>query len=249
MSVTIITPSFNKPRYVLDAIKSVISQTHQDWTYYIVDNSTDVATRNTIKDFLKKASDDRIKYLEVNFSDSLRERFHIPSVLCNALCLLADKKYIYYLSDDDMIHELCLESMVKFLEENFEFGACYCRGESIRFTVDSGQEKWIKVHEFPFGQTFNGTLLPDELVDGGQVLIKKSIIEKMFIASETINFFLMPKIKGASNHSDGIFLNKLTGYTEIHPCIYNSDKILLIHRNVVPKIINKRASFFGLLKN
>ncbi|MCX5726099.1 MAG: glycosyltransferase family 2 protein [Candidatus Saganbacteria bacterium] len=230
MSVTIITPSFNKPRYILDAIKSVISQTHQDWTYYIIDNSTDEITRKTIREFLHKVPDDRIKYLGVNFSDVFREKVYIPSILCNAAFMLADKKYLFYLSDDDIIHESCLESMVRFLEENHEFGACYCRADRLKLMNTFGKEIWIKDKEFPFGQTFDENILPDRIIDGGQVMCGKSIIEKIVSTEGMINLFLVPRIAGAYDHSDGVFLNKLTNYTKIPPCSHNSDKILLTHR-------------------
>jgi len=229
MSVTVITPSFNKSRYVLDAIKSVIAQTHQDWTYYIADNSTDGTTRKTIKDFLQKVSDERIKYLEVNFSDVFRRDVYVPSAVCNALYLLADKKYVFYISDDDILHELCLESMVRYLDENPEIGACYCRGESIRIADKRGKEKPEK-EGFPFGDIYDAEKLPDCKIDGGQVLCRKSIIERIISEQELINLFLLPKIKGASDHSDGIFLNKLARHVRIFPCPFNSEKALMTHR-------------------
>jgi glycosyltransferase involved in cell wall biosynthesis len=229
MSVTIITPSFNKSRYVLDAIRSVIAQTHQDWTYYIADNSTDGTTRKTIKDFLRSVPDDRIKYLEVNFSDIFRDNIYVPSAVCNALYLLADKKYVFYLSDDDVLHEDCLGSMVKYLDENPDHGACYCRGKSIRVADKQGKEK-PENEDFPFGDIYDAAKKPDCRIDGGQVLCRRSVIEQIIAEQELLNLFLMPNIKGAIDHIDGIFLNKLARHTGIFPCPYNSEKALMTHR-------------------
>jgi spore maturation protein CgeD len=230
MSVTVITPSFNKPQYVLDAIQSVIAQTYKDWTYYIIDNSTDGKTRKIIKEYLGKTPDERIKHLETDFSADFRNEIYVPSAICNAMYILADKKYILYLSDDDVLHKDCLGSMARYLDENPDIGACYCRGEIVELKGkhvirDTGDES-----ELHFGETFDMSNKPDCKIDGGQVLCRKSTIEQMIIGQELLNLFLMPRIKGAVDHSDGIFLNKLVHYTKILPCPYSSEKALLTHR-------------------
>jgi glycosyltransferase involved in cell wall biosynthesis len=38
MHVGIVTPAFNVAPYIGDAIRSVLAQTHQDWTMMIVEN-------------------------------------------------------------------------------------------------------------------------------------------------------------------------------------------------------------------
>jgi hypothetical protein len=120
--------------------------------------------------------------------------------------------------------------MVKYLDENPDLGACYCKWEKIRRIKKLGIEKLKKSRTFPFGDTFDEHNLPDMRIDGGQVLCRKSIIEKIVVAQELLNLFLLPRIEGATEHCDGIFLNKLARYTKIPPCPYNSEKALMTHR-------------------
>ncbi|MCC6933914.1 MAG: glycosyltransferase [Deltaproteobacteria bacterium] len=227
MGVSIITPSFNNPRYVLDTLRSVIGQSYQDWTLFLLDNSTDEHTRPILRDFLKSSGEQRIKYLEVNFTDSFRENIHISSSLCNAAFLLADQEYLLFLAHDDLLDQYCLESMATYLTERSDISACYCRGQRVG---KDNAGNWQKIAEFPFGLIYGEKNKPDCQIDGGQVLFRKSLVEQMIIAQETINLCLIPKIQGASHHTDGIFLNKLTRYTDIPPCPYHADAFLLTHR-------------------
>ena len=229
MSVTVFTFSYNKPKYVLDAINSVLTQVHKDLTYYIIENSTDNVTRKVIKDHLAKVNDNRVKYMEIDFIQELRDSIYVPAMLCDCIFPLADKKYVYYLSDDDVIHPECLSSMVRYLDECPQFGACYCRGSRDWLRGD----KFIKEMEFHFASTFNGTSNPpiwlDCVIDAGQVLQRKSILEKMIAREKTLHLFDIRRHE-ATHHSDGLFLNKLAKYTTIQPCPYGEDKCLMTHR-------------------
>ena len=64
--VSILTPSFNKPEYVAEAINSVLKQTFTDFEYWLIDNSTDTVTRPLLRRLTQK--DPRLKYLEHDFS-------------------------------------------------------------------------------------------------------------------------------------------------------------------------------------
>ena len=59
VSVSIITPTYNRAHTIQKAIDSVLKQTYQDWEMIIVD---DGSTDNT-EEIVKKSKDPRIKYL------------------------------------------------------------------------------------------------------------------------------------------------------------------------------------------
>jgi len=221
--VTVITPSYNKPKYVLDSIKSVINQTFKDWDYIIFENSTDGITRDVIKNYLKEAKDDRIIYIESNFGQSTRDKCYIPSIICNAGYLIGSGNYIFYISDDDIIDPACLESMVRYSEENQ--ASCYVRAARSWLRGD----KFVTEDALQFGITFTSLVKPDCQIDGGSVLYRKSVIENIVASEGGMNLFHTQK-HADTHHEDGLFLNKYASYDPIRPCAYNSDKMLLIHR-------------------
>ncbi|MFH1231702.1 MAG: glycosyltransferase [Planctomycetota bacterium] len=57
--ISIITLTYNHEKYIADCIRSVISQTYQNWEMIIVDDGSTDRTQNIIKSF----SDNRIKYI------------------------------------------------------------------------------------------------------------------------------------------------------------------------------------------
>ena len=58
--VSVIMPSYNTADYIADSLKSVISQTYQNWELIIVD---DCSTDNT-DDIVSYFSDNRLKYMK-----------------------------------------------------------------------------------------------------------------------------------------------------------------------------------------
>lgn len=60
-SFSIIMPTYNKAKYIKDAIESVISQTHRDWELIIIDDNSTDNTEIIVKEYLH---DSRIVYLK-----------------------------------------------------------------------------------------------------------------------------------------------------------------------------------------
>ena len=58
--VSIVTPTYNCSKFIVETIKSVQSQTYENWEMLIVDDCSTDNTKDVIDDYLKK--DNRIKY-------------------------------------------------------------------------------------------------------------------------------------------------------------------------------------------
>jgi glycosyltransferase involved in cell wall biosynthesis len=56
--VSIVIPTYNRPKKLIRAVESVIEQTYTDWELIVVDDSSDVDAEETIPD------DDRIRYIQ-----------------------------------------------------------------------------------------------------------------------------------------------------------------------------------------
>ena len=105
--VSIITPTFNRPEMLGEALKSIFRQTYQNFEVIIV-NDGGSGVEQRLEAFYA-ADKKRITYINKGKNEKL------PAARNTAL-KLARGKYISYLDDDDMYYPNHLETLVKRLE-------------------------------------------------------------------------------------------------------------------------------------
>lgn len=104
--VSVVIPTFNRPKLVSEAIKSVCAQTYQDLEILVVND----AGKN-IEDLIDNFKDKRIRYIEHETNQGL-------SSARNTGLKHAQGKYIAYLDDDDLYSPIHLESLVNALNQS-----------------------------------------------------------------------------------------------------------------------------------
>ena len=108
--VTIIIPTFNRPKYFQEALESVLNQTYKNFEIFISDNSTNDETENLIQDYLKNYSN--IKYFHhENFNS--HDNWNFARNYNNP-----DTEFVGWLMDDDKFLPRKLEVMVKIFQQN-----------------------------------------------------------------------------------------------------------------------------------
>jgi len=107
--VSIITPTWNCAIFICDTIRSVQSQTYQNWELLIQDDASTDGTREVVKPYLKK--DCRIKY-ECNLQNSG------AAITRNNAIKRAQGRWIAFLDSDDLWLPEKLEHQLKFMTEN-----------------------------------------------------------------------------------------------------------------------------------
>lgn len=105
--VSIIMPSYNTGNYIADSIKSVQSQTYENWELIIVD---DCSTDNT-DEIVAKFNDRRIRYLK-------NEKNSGAALSRNRALREAKGRWIAFLDSDDLWVNEKLERQIKFMKEN-----------------------------------------------------------------------------------------------------------------------------------
>ncbi|XQY91536.1 teichuronic acid biosynthesis protein TuaG [Metabacillus sp. HB246100] len=107
--VSIITPTYNGERYILDTINSVFSQTFENWEMLIVDDYSTDRTRDILEEYSKR--DKRIKpvYLKENQG---------AAVARNTALRHAQGKYIAFLDGDDKWYPEKLSKQLDFMEKH-----------------------------------------------------------------------------------------------------------------------------------
>jgi teichuronic acid biosynthesis glycosyltransferase TuaG len=107
--VSIITPSYNSSKFIMECIASVFSQTYTNWEMIIVDDCSKDNSKKIIKELAVK--DKRIKpiFLEKNVGAAKARNVAIRQ---------AKGKYVAFLDSDDLWNPKKLEKQLSFMYIN-----------------------------------------------------------------------------------------------------------------------------------
>ena len=134
-TVSVIIPCYNQGQYLDEAVKSVLSQTYQNFEIIVInDGSTDPETIEIIKNYQKP----KTTIIHTKNQGVVASR--------NYAIELYQGKYLLPLDADDKIGNTYLEEAVKLLESNENLGIVYCEAEF--FGQKTG--KWeLSEYQFP----------------------------------------------------------------------------------------------------
>jgi len=119
--VSIVTPVYNEEEYLAECIRSVLTQTYQNWDYTVLDNQSTDGTAEVAHRYARK--DSRIRVISTD---------QFLPVIANhnaALRLISpESKYCKVLFGDDWLFPECLARMVAVAEEHRSVGivGAYC---------------------------------------------------------------------------------------------------------------------------
>ncbi|MCK7480584.1 MAG: glycosyltransferase [Candidatus Moduliflexus flocculans] len=106
--VSILTPVYNGEKFLRPCIESVLKQTHQDWEYVFVDNCSEDATPEIIREYARQ--DRRIRIVTNESFVGIIENHNI------AFSQMSPKAdYCKVVQADDWIYPECLEKFVRLL--------------------------------------------------------------------------------------------------------------------------------------
>ena len=128
--VSVVSPIYNVERYLHEAIRSVQSQTYQNWEYILVDNSSTDRTREIASEYC--ARDCRIRVCRNQTFVRALENYNIA-----IRQMSPESKYCKVLAGDDWMYPECLEKMVDLFEQHPSVaivGAYSARGTGVAWT-------------------------------------------------------------------------------------------------------------------
>ena len=108
--VSVIIPTFNRPKYFTLALESALKQTYRNIEVIVSDNSTDDDTETLMQEYI--SNDPRIKYFRhknftANDNWSFCRHYNNP-----------DAEYVNWLMDDDLFYPRKIEVMVEIYRNN-----------------------------------------------------------------------------------------------------------------------------------
>lgn len=106
--VSIVTPTHNSERFIVDTIKTVCGQSYKNWEWIIVDDKSNDGTVEIIKNAMKK--DSRIKLIELAKNGGAAKAR-------NAGIKASKGRYLCFLDADDLWKSDKLKKQVKFMQD------------------------------------------------------------------------------------------------------------------------------------
>jgi glycosyltransferase involved in cell wall biosynthesis len=169
-TVSVIVPTFNRSKLVVNAIQSVLCQTYQDYEIIVVDDGSTDDTEEALMPYM-----DRIRYV---YQENLG-----ASAAQNKGVQLARGKWISILASDDLWLPTKLEAQLKAVAILGEdFGACFTNCDYFGNTNEilSAFELAGLHEELPFGpleKPFKFILAPHPAMYVQSLLVLRSLVE------------------------------------------------------------------------
>ena len=110
-NVSIILPTFNRAKFIVETIESIRNQTYQNWELIIVDDGSDDNTEGLIS----KINDERIQFYKAG-------RIGINGKIKNIGLKIASGELIAFIDSDDLWASTKLEKQVTALQQYPEAG-------------------------------------------------------------------------------------------------------------------------------
>lgn len=123
MKVSCILTSFNRPRWVRDALRSVEAQTWKDYELIVIDESDEFEISAVLKEF----SFPLVHLRSSRIDPSVRRLENRLSVNCNKGLSIASGDLVCFLADDDYYYPTWFERAVDHFERNPEHRAAFGR--------------------------------------------------------------------------------------------------------------------------
>lgn len=160
--VAICLTTYNRPKLVADAIRSVFGQTTDDWRLYIMDDGSSLECRMAITEVLKEHLGEdgrlildtphtsRMEWPNVTWwlgpdrtaEERKRTISYSRSINFALNFLLQEEKYVTYLCDDDSLYAESIKARADYLDAHPCAHVVFGRLRAVQFQPDGTYNKW-----------------------------------------------------------------------------------------------------------
>jgi glycosyltransferase involved in cell wall biosynthesis len=169
--VSVVMSSYNHREFVGRAIESVLAQTYENFEFIIADDGSVDDSSEVISHY----DDSRITF--VKFEENTA--FGALEYALN----LAQGEYIATIASDDMWDKTILEKYVEFMENNKEYGCCFCCPEIIdendNVLENSEYNMIFKAENKTREEWFKHLYMKGNCICAPSMCIKKSVYDKV----------------------------------------------------------------------
>jgi glycosyltransferase involved in cell wall biosynthesis len=214
--VSVVIPTFNSSKFILQAIHSVEEQTYQNYEIIIVD---DGSTDNTVEIVSERIlANPRIKLFKINHTG-------IPSVPRNYGIKKSSGEFVAFLDSDDLWHSSKLKEQLIAFKENP--GLLFVYSTSITF----GDYNFISPYFELLPLYWKAARNHDELLKKGNSIPLSSVLVRRDILLKLNGFDEDPELQiedydlwlRISKLGSFKYIPKIHVYYRIHPSQYSAD--------------------------
>lgn len=173
--ISVVIPTFNRENSLPHAIRSVLSQTYQNWELLVVDDGSTDRTAEVMRDFLH---DTRIKYFyQANSGGPAKPR--------NIGISHATGEFVAFLDSDDIFLPAKLEEQLKlfFRDRSGRLGFVGCNANVVR---DGCVEDVYRLYDR--GDVFERLLQNNFILSCTNILVRKEILLRAGGFDETLRY-------------------------------------------------------------
>ncbi len=168
-SVSIVIPTYNGSRYILQTIESVLQQTYRDYEIIVVDDGSNEDIKSLLKPFA-----DKISYIRIENSG--------PAAARNKGIQVSKGEFLALLDHDDIWKPGNLQEKVDFLQRNPGSAMVYSYPELMDSEGNALHQEYPSV--FPNGSVFEDLLLRNWITTFSCTLIRRSIFNRVGLLDE-----------------------------------------------------------------
>ena len=220
--VSIITPTYNSSKYLEDTIKSIISQTYENWELLITDDCSTDETVETIKKYILLDSRIKLYKLEKNSGSALARNNSIK---------VSKGFFLAFCDSDDLWDKNKLENHIKFHQEkNALFSFTNMRVVNEKGSIILKRQTIIK------SKVNYKSLLTNNYIPTSTVLINKAFLSKYKFPNyrKKQDYILWLEILKKESIEAYFFDNCLTTYRKHKNQITNNKlKLIPLHFNIL----------------
>jgi teichuronic acid biosynthesis glycosyltransferase TuaG len=170
--IDIILPNFNSSKFIDKTISSIINQSFKKWRLIIIDDASDIKTKNILQKY-KKNKKIKIFFLKSNKGDGFCRIFGIKK---------ANSKFIAFIDSDDIWKKNKLKLQLNFMNKNkyeFTYTAYTAFFKKNNFST---KRKILPPNKLDFHNFINNTSIATS-----SMMIRKKFIKKLKL-SKSPNF-------------------------------------------------------------
>lgn len=199
LKVSCILTSYNRPKRVQEAVESVRRQTYPHWELIIVDDNSNLKTKQVLKKLV--SNDSRIKLIQSGVKDQDRHKTVRYAVCINLAIPHITGNLVTYLTDDDIYYPQRFRRMVQLFHENPHIHVVYGKQRVIRMSND-------RVISTSIRPLVGVTKHPMSRVDHNSFMHRRSCFNKVNGWDTDPAYW---------RNADAVFFRKLVQYWSFHP--------------------------------
>ena len=224
--VSVIMSVYNGEQFLQQAIESILSQTYPNWEFIIIDDASNEATRNILRQY---KNDPRFKIIRQDTNRGLTKNL-------NQAIEFSKGEFIARMDADDISLSDRFEKQVNFLQQHFETAAVFGLVELIDENGNSSGQWDDDIKAITY-QRIRRRLPFSNCVAHPSVMMRKDVLQQYKYNEEQVHsqdWDLWLRMV-----SDGKIVEKINAPVLLYR----------IHKNSVTKISNKKSAFLKMHKS